>query len=191
MAALAYVCANADRLRVDPARLYLAGDSAGAQIAAHVAALVTDPGYARQVRIAPTVDPRQLRAVALCCGAYDPELIPETGPFSSFLTAILWSYSGIRHFRDDRYFSTMAVVDHLTGTFPPAFITAGNADPLVEHSRRLATALAAQGVEIDTLFYPADHQPPLQHEYQFDLDLDDARTAFTRLVAFLDRYAGY
>ena len=60
-----------------------------------------------------------------------------------------------------------------------------------EHSRRLATALAARGVEIDTLFYPADHEPPLQHEYQFDLDLDDAETAFSRLVAFFGRHAGY
>jgi hypothetical protein len=40
---------------------------------------------------------------------------------------------------------------------------------------------------VDTLFYPAAHEPALGHEYQFDLDLEDGRTALTRIVAFLRR----
>jgi acetyl esterase/lipase len=51
MAVLGHVCAHAGRLRVDPHRLVLAGDSAGAQLAAQVATLVTSPVYAEQVGI--------------------------------------------------------------------------------------------------------------------------------------------
>ena len=40
--AITYVLANAGRLHVDPARLFLAGDSAGAQIAAQLAAAISD-----------------------------------------------------------------------------------------------------------------------------------------------------
>jgi acetyl esterase/lipase len=72
-------------------------------------------------------------------------------------------------------------------SFPPTFLTVGNADPLRPHSEALATSLVEQGVEVDTLFYPAAHEPALGHEYQFDLDLEDARTALTRIVAFLRR----
>src|SRR6478672_8738734 len=50
-AALDHLVDHADRLGVDPARIVLAGDSAGAQIAAQVALLVTDPAYAADVGI--------------------------------------------------------------------------------------------------------------------------------------------
>ena len=62
-----------------------------------------------------------------------------------------------------------------------------DADPLAEHSRHLVDALQSEGVDVDALFYPPDHQPALPHEYQFDLDLADARTAFARLVDFFTR----
>jgi hypothetical protein len=51
----------------------------------------------------------------------------------------------------------------------------------------MADAIRQQGVATDTLFFPADHKPPLGHEYQFNLDRDEGRAALERLVAFLDR----
>ena len=55
------------------------------------------------------------------------------------------------------------------------------------HSERMAGALRAQGVQRDTVFWPEDHQPPLNHEYQFDLDTDEGQTFLERLLAFLHR----
>lgn len=40
---------------------------------------------------------------------------------------------------------------------------------------------------VETLFFPADRQPPLGHEYQFDLDDAAARIALDRAVAFAGR----
>ena len=48
--------------------------------------------------------------------------------------------------------------------------------------------LADLGVEVDALFYPEDHEPALDHEYQFDLDTVDGMVAFDRTVAFLRNY---
>ena len=45
-AALAYLVRNAVQLRIDPDHLILAGDSAGAQVAAQMANIVSSPGYA-------------------------------------------------------------------------------------------------------------------------------------------------
>jgi acetyl esterase/lipase len=187
MAALDHVQGNAARLHVDPTRLLLAGDSAGAQIAAQVAALATNPAYAESVGIAPTITPAQLRGLALCCGAYDLALVPEQSAFGSFLVCVLWAYSGTRDFRHDPRFATMSVFANLTEAFPPAFVTAGNADPLVAHSKRLVEVLQAKGVEVRTMLYPDDHQPPLEHEYQFDFDLDDARAAFESMLEFFEQ----
>jgi acetyl esterase len=91
MAALHHLEGHATRLHLDPGKVVLAGDSAGAQISAQVAALVTNPVYAAQLDIASTVDPAHLRGVALCCGIFDVASIPDDGPFNALLTAVCWA----------------------------------------------------------------------------------------------------
>lgn len=46
MAALGHLQGHAARLHIDPSRIVLVGDSAGAQISAQVAALTTNPDFA-------------------------------------------------------------------------------------------------------------------------------------------------
>jgi acetyl esterase len=186
MEALAHLSTHAGRLGVDPRRIVIAGDSAGAQLAAQAAALVTTPGYAEAVGVPAAIEPKQLRGVALACGAYDLSLLTEgSGLGRSMATAILWAYSGHRGFRRDESFALASVADHLSPGFPPALVTAGNADPLRAHSVVLAQRLRDLGVPVDALFFPDDQQPPLGHEYQFDLDTEAGRRFLERFTAFL------
>jgi acetyl esterase/lipase len=188
MAALRYLSENADRLHVDKGRLILAGDSAGAQISAQLAAMVTSPTYAYQVGVEPTIEPEQLSGVALCCGIFDLSSLSDNPEFRSFQTTVGWSYSGTRDFRNNHYFvTTVSVASFVTEDFPRTFITVGNADPLAPQSTALASILESKGVNVETLFFPKDHQPPLSHEYQFDLSLDDGRAALQRLIDFFAR----
>lgn len=69
--ALAYLQENAARLHIDPRRFVLAGDSAGALLAAQVANLVTSAAYARTLDLAPTLKPAQIVGLLLYCGPYD------------------------------------------------------------------------------------------------------------------------
>jgi hypothetical protein len=46
-------------------------------------------------------------------------------------------------------------------------------------------------VGVDRLLFASDHVPTLGHEYQFDLDLEDGRVAFARIVAFIERVTGH
>jgi len=183
--AVEHVQANAVRLGVDPERIVLAGDSAGAQLAAQSAVIVTEPDYARAVGLEPTLAPERLRAVVLACGPFDLDRAGTTPVGRSFLKTVLWAYSGRRSYAEDPVLALASVIDHVTGRFPPAFITVGNADALGAHSVALAERLEERGVEVDTLFWPDDHEPALGHEYQFDLDGEAGRTAFDRMVAFL------
>jgi len=188
MAALRHLDNNADRLHADPTRLVLAGDSAGAQITAQVAAVGSDAGYAQRLGVEPAISAGQLRGVALCCGIFDLDLMSADSPLKDFVWAMAWAYSGTRDYRRNDFFtSTMPVTKAVTSAFPPTFITAGNADPLLAHSRALASALESKGVTVETLFYPSDHRPGLGHEYQFDLSLGDGRAALQRLIAFFGR----
>jgi len=53
----------------------------------------------------------------------------------------------------------------------------------------LAEALRSKSVEVDTLFFPKDHEPLLNHEYQLLLAIDAGLLAFDRSLAFLDAHA--
>ena len=189
-AALGYVRRHARRLGADPGRLVLAGDSAGAQLAAQVAALTTNPSYARGLRIAPAVPASVLRGTVLDCGAYDlmPYVRGDDHPdriLDFAVSQLLWAYTGTND-PASPVFPQMSVIDHVTSAFPPSFITGGNADPLTDrHSRPMAQRLRELGVAVDALLYPADHEPRLGHEYQLDLDTDAGQTALARTIAFL------
>lgn len=187
MQAIGYLRANAERLRLDPDRIALAGDSAGAQLAAQLGALVTTPGYAEAVGVRPTLTAGQLRGLVLACGIYDLALAQRasTPTGARLIRAVLWAYSGSRHFARDPGFTTWSLTDHLGAGFPPALVTVGSADPLRPHSELLAERLRSLGVEVETVFFPSDHQPPLQHEYQFDLDTAAGQDFLRILLAFL------
>ncbi|MBW4693504.1 MAG: alpha/beta hydrolase [Lyngbya sp. HA4199-MV5] len=183
--ALQYLQQQAKRLHIDTNRFVLAGDSAGAQMASQMAAIVTNPAYAKTIGIRPALQPGQLKATLLNCGAYDPKSVNYNGSFGSFLKTVMWSYSGTKAFLTDPAFQSFAVINYVTKNFPPSFITTGNADPLAPQSVALAKKLTQAGVRTDTLFYPNDHTPPLEHEYQFNLDLADGQQALKRILAFL------
>ena len=191
MQALDYLQANAERFQIDPDRIVIAGDSAGAQIAAQLAALVTTPGYSNAIGVSPTIKREQLRGLVLACGPYDRGLASQvsTPAGRRLIKAILWAYSGTRNFLDDPAFASWSVTDNVTAAFPPALITVGNADPLRPHSELLAERLRRQGVEIETVFFPDNHQP-LGHEYQFDLDTEAGQLFLERLLAFLEHRLG-
>ncbi len=187
-AALAHVIANAKRFNIDPQRIFLAGDSAGAQIAAQTALLISDANYARRMGMDPGMKRASLRGVVLFCGPYDPTTMNFEGAFANFMRTVIWSYVGTPNPHDARV-AEISVTPHVTAAYPPVFISVGNADPLAAQSVALAEALRAQGVEVDALFFPNDHRPPLDHEYQLLLSTDAGRLALERTVAFLTAHA--
>jgi acetyl esterase/lipase len=185
-AALAHLALNAASWGLDAGRFVLAGDSAGAHIAAQVGNMTVVPAYAQALGIAPALQPSQLRALLLFCGPYVMRSSNATGLARWFMHVVLWAYSGTRRYETEQAFAATAnVIDHLTADFPPAFVSAGNADPLLPHSKALVTRLQALGTPLQTLFFAADHKPPLPHEYQFDLDRPEGRRALSEAVSFV------
>lgn len=183
--ALDFVERSGERLHVDRTRLVLAGDSAGAQIAAQLANAITSPDYAATIGVAPSVDPVNLRGVVLFAGAYDLALVRLEGVIGFFLRSVLWAYTGSADFATDSRFAPASVVHYLSPRFPPAFVSAGDADPLLAHSLAFTKRLEALGVEVHGLFF--DSGGTAGHNYQFDLDTDFGRAALSQLRIFLAR----
>ena len=189
MEALAHVLGHAEDLGIDPQRIVLAGDSAGANLASQLATLITNPEYAAGVGIAPALAPGQLRGAVLNCGIYDVSGIPDVPGLNGWgFRKALRSYLGGRDWADSRGDREMSTLDHVTGDFPPTWISGGNGDPLTrKQSIPLADRLEGLGVDVTRVFHPDDLAPALPHEYQFHLDFPEARAAFESTVAFLER----
>ena len=152
----------------------------------HVAQV--NPSYARQMSIAPGMARASLRGVVLSCDPYDPASLNFEGSYGGFMRMVIWAYLGTRDPHDPRV-RELSVISHVTAAYPPVFIPVGNADPLAPQSVAFAEALHDKGVEVDALFFPHDHDPPLEHEYQMLLSSEAGRLAFERLVAFLTAHA--
>ena len=183
-AALGYLVRNAAKLNIDPDAIVLAGDSAGAQISAQLAIITTDPSYAGQMGISPSLNPERLAAILLLSGAYDIEQVDLEGDFGWFVKTVLWAYSGTRDFMNDERFRLVSVTNYVTNAFPPSFISSGNGDPLAPQAAALARKLEHLGVRLDSLFFPAEYSPPLPHEYQFNLDTPAGQKALGQMLAF-------
>ncbi|HSW66121.1 MAG TPA: alpha/beta hydrolase [Bacillota bacterium] len=186
----AYIAANAARFHLNPNDIFLAGDSAGSQLSSQMAALITNPSYAKEVGIQPALKPTQLAGTVLFCGIYKVEGLTEAAPNLPKILSwgddqVAWAYSGTRN-KSGPLIHQMSAYYHVTKDFPPTFISGGNGDPLTAHqSIPLADKLKSLEVPTTTLFYAANHTPSLPHEYQFNLDTADGSQALTYMVDFL------
>lgn len=189
----AYLKENANRFHADTDKIVLAGDSAGSQLSAQMAALITNPAYAKEVGITPHIMPAHLKGVVLNCGIYKMEDLAHPNPAVSRLLGwgddvTVWAYSGTHDFSDP-IIRQMSPYYHVTKDFPPAFITGGNDDPLTNvQSRPFSNQLESLGVSVTRLFYEPNHTPALPHEYQFNLDIREGQEALKQILEFLHEH---
>lgn len=189
-AAHAYLLANAERFQINSNKIFLAGDSAGSQLSSEMAAMITNPAYAKDVGIKPALQPSQISGVVLFCGIYKMKGLTEAAPNLPKIISwgddqVVWAYSGTRD-KSSSIIRQMSPYYYVTASFPATFISGGNGDPLTnKQSIPLADELSGLGVPVTRLFYPADHQPSLPHEYQFNLDNPDGQNALAQLIQFL------
>ncbi len=129
----------------DPARIFIAGHSAGAQIAA---LLATDPRYLQ----ARGMEPRQLAGVIGLSGPYDFEV---TGDL-------------VEVFGAPEQWPQAQAVNFASGDEPPFLLLHGTGDRVVEYvdSIQLAERLRAHGVPVTLKLLPdAGHLTPLAGLY--------------------------
>ena len=187
-AALAHVLAHAADYGLDPDRVVLAGDSAGAQVAAEVATLTTSPAYAALTSRRPALAPGQLRGVLLFCGIYDTGGLDDSDRFfEAGLESAMWSLGRRRDWKASEANRSMSIRHHVTEAFPPTFLGSGNADPLTRNQTPpFADRLRDLGVPLDEHRAGTDERP-VSHEYQFWLGTTQGTEALARASEFLGK----
>ncbi len=178
-----------DGAPLDLARFAVAGDSAGAHMAAQFAALQSSAALQKDLGLPACVAPGTLRAALLYCGPYDVAQMasPQNRVLRLFLSRVGWSYLGKKRWQKSALCATTAVARYVTPAFPPCYLTDGNAHSFEGQGRALAAALKAQGVPVSTRFFPPN-AGAVEHEYQFQLGEANADACYADTVRFLQTY---
>ena len=179
-AALEWVHAQAADLGVDPARIAVAGDSAGGNLAAVVAQIARDeggPAICFQLLIYPVTD-HEFDSISMNDNAEGYFLTRDT---------MRWFYS---HYLDDPSHGAHPRVspiraDDLSG-LPPAFVITAEYDPLRDQGVAYAAAMEAAGTPCDCRTYDG-----LFHGFLSMIEwIDAGKVAFDDAVTALDRGFG-
>ena len=139
---------NAQALNIDPAQLFIGGDSAGANLSVGACLVLRDAGDALP------------RGMLLNYGAYSTELYRESvvrygaGEYGLSLHMMLWFYGlyarGPEDFADPRLHSLTARLQGL----PATCMVVTECDPLYDDNRLMAARLREAGVAVNETLYP-------------------------------------
>lgn len=182
--ALEYISKHHQQYFADKDFIVLAGDSVGSMISAQVANIITNAEYSNIMKIHPGLDRAQLKGVLLYCGFYNLDLIMNKKSPGFFIKTVSWSYFGKKNLAEGESLKTASVTNYLTKKFPPVFISAGNADPLLPQSEFFAKKLKENGIKTNELFFDKNLSPGLNHEYQFTMN-DFGKQALEHSLQFL------
>lgn len=187
--ALKFLDTYADTYHIDAQNLYLAGDSAGANLASHYAALLTNPAFAEESGIQPYLQPGQLKGLVLHCGIYDLEAFASTAPEEMKIVEwgvynLIQAYTGERK-NDATFLKHISPIQYITPSYPPVFISGGNKDFLTDtQSLPFVKALQEQKIPVTAVFYP-ESKAWLIHEYQFFMGKKESQETFIKTLDFL------
>ena len=176
-AVLHWVHKNARRYFLDPGRIVLIGDSAGAQLASQYAAIFTNPDYAKGFSF--SVPPIRLRALGLNCGMYDLRRRAREG--GQMIRDYLGPHPQVHGARLD-------VLSQIGPAYPPAYFLSAAGDFLAGECVPSARLFASRGVETAYRIYGTRGDPSAGHVFHVNPALALAKQANDDEIAFFRRF---
>ena len=159
-----WICKNATRYHLDPTRIIVVGDSAGAQLASQYAAIATNPTYAAAFRM--KVPEITIRALGLNCGMYDPKVfLSDSG------SGIQRDYLGKKFDHSD---PRMNVLEAIGENYPAAHITTACHDFLKDHAQPMYDFLSAKGIRCKLDCYGSEADSTVGHVFHVTITQPEA-----------------
>lgn len=177
-AVMEWICKNAARYHLDPGRIILVGDSAGAQLASQYAAIAVNPDYAALFNM--TVPAITIRALGLNCGMYDPvEFCKGTD------NSLARDYLGRNPSLDD---PRLHVLDAITEKYPPAYLATSYGDFLKDNAQPMYDHLVSKGIDAQWKCYGAEGETAVGHVFHVTITLPEAIQCNDDECAFFRSY---
>ena len=175
---LHWICKNHARYHLDPKRIILLGDSAGAQLASQYAAIVSNPGYAAHFDL--KLPPVTIRAVGLFCGMYDTAELAAQARRGLFL-----DYLGKTISPEDPRLQVGQAID---GSYPPAFIVTACNDFLRDNAEPMYNFLSGKGIPCQWKCYGTPEDKTVGHVFHVNILLPEAIRCNDDAAAFFQKY---
>ena len=173
-----WICKNQHRYHLDPQRIIVVGDSAGAQLTSQYAAIWANPEYAALFGF--RVPNIHIRALGLNCGLYDQSVraaLPRKG--------YNLDYFGKELPGDDPRFR---VLESIGGNYPPAFITTAHCDFLKECAEPMYSFLTEKGISCAWKSYGSPERKEVGHVFHVNIALPEAKQCNDDSAAFFRKY---
>ena len=180
-AVLHWVAENAEKYRIDTNNIFLEGDSAGAQLSALTACIVTNPELAKEYNF---TAPFEIRALGLCCGAYDFEAMLSKKDFELWQNKqVLGAFMGKKNPKKSKSYKNVLVYNYITKDFPPSFLLAVGKDTYCPDTLKMHELLNGAGVHNELLHFPETED--LWHCFHLDNDRpEQSEMVLTQKAAF-------
>ena len=176
-AVMEWILQNAQRYHLDPDRIILLGDSAGAQMTSQYAAMQTNPEYG--VLFGLNLANVKIRAIGLFCGLYDLKAMgsaPRRGMHKDYFGKLP---------KDDPRFRALEAV---TDKYPPAFIITGTKDFLRDLAQPMHDFLISKGVTAEWRCYGRENDKNIGHVFHVNILLPEAVQCNDDAAAFFKKY---
>lgn len=173
-----WICKNAARYHLDPTRIILVGDSAGAQLTSQYGAVWSNPEYAALFGI--QVPDIRICALGLNCGMYD---LHEKAAFPRKGYAL--DYFGKELKAED---PRLCILEAINEKYPPAYITTAVNDFLKDCAEPMYEFLTARGIPCAWKCYGTAEQKEVSHVFHVNIALPEAKQCNDDSVEFFRQY---
>jgi len=183
-AAVGWVAAHAAEYHVDPARISMMGESAGANLALLAAYSMGDP------QLPPTteVPPVAIRCVVNLYGPTEMAMLYRSSPSRDFVQTSSQRYIGSSPEEFPERYHSLSPLYHINAQTPPTITFHGTRDRVVplDQTTRLEQALSKDGVTHESYLLPGN-------DHGFDINWGGFGTQIARakIQKFLQQYSGH
>ncbi len=170
----------------DTGNVFLVGDSAGAQMASHYAALYANADFAALYPFK-MAEGYTLRAVALNCGMYDLAAA-ALGPSLGSRADLYDDYIGKDRRSRPELLRMLDVAGHIGANYPPAFVMTAYYDFLRAEAEPMVRLLRSRGAQAEYHLYGEAGQTYMGHVFHCNMRLPQAARCNAEECAFFRRH---
>lgn len=177
-AVMHWICAHGETYHMDTDKIFLVGDSAGAQLASQYGAIYSNSDYAKLFDF--QVPAIHIRALGLNCGMYDGGkfgAVPRKGLQADYLGKKISE-------NDPRLF----VLEAIDSNYPPSHITTASHDFLKDNAELMYHFLWEKGVDVQWKCYERPDGGELGHVFHVNILLPEAVACNDEQCDFFRRY---
>lgn len=181
--AIKFLLENHEKYNIDINNIFIGGDSAGSHLSGVMGAFYTNEKLREKIDIEPSIEANQLKGVVLLCGFYDMLTVRQIR--FPLLNDAMWMLTGVKKYEKYERVSELNTIQNITENYPATYLLCGDNDPLYKQNLQMKEKLAEYNIST-TAYLPKSTKDKLKHEFQREFELQEAQTAMTLLINFLE-----